>query len=90
MIILTAILGDFLVNIINVQIYKATIDNATHALIGGLSWFAVSLKHKEHHHTDTLLYVFYCTILSSFIDLDHFITAKSFYLKVLSSCNERD
>lgn len=85
----TAIAGDFLVERTKNKVQKAIFDNATHATIGGLSWFllAFSLKKSNtksyHNFSDTLLFdTFLCTLISSFIDLDHFVAARSLQLKV--------
>lgn len=82
LIALVAIIGDNLVYYSNLHLFKALFDNATHAVIGGLSWLFVCLKYKSSHHTLSLLEIALCTVVSSVIDLDHFFAAGSIHLKV--------
>jgi hypothetical protein len=71
---------DYLVKlpIVNNNDYsRALVDNMGHALIGGVSWLVVVGIHKEG-----ILQAIGCAAMSSLIDLDHFIMARSFHLKV--------
>lgn len=79
---LVAVTGDILVRISNLDVYKAIFDNSTHSVIGGLTWFIVSLQIKNKHAVIRLSEIFICALIASGIDLDHFIMAKSFHLKV--------
>lgn len=56
---------------------RAVTDNAGHGLIAAISWLVVSGIHKE-----TIFQGVACALISSAIDLDHFIMAKSLKLKV--------
>lgn len=79
---LIAIIGDFLVKTASLDVYKAIFDNTTHSIIGGLTWFIITLQIKNKNAVNKLLEIFLCAFIASIIDLDHFIMAKSFYLKV--------
>lgn len=78
------ILGDSLVDINHeLPILKAICDNLTHATIGTLS--ASILVRETYQHIDgieRITLIILCTLLSSFIDLDHFVVAKSLKLSV--------
>ena len=64
--------------------------SVTHASIGFLSWlvtiFQGSLLTSVRAHWTELVVA---TLLSSVIDLDHFIEAKSLSLKVVDGCHNR-
>lgn len=80
----SAIIGDLLVNYSDLKIVKALIDNCTHAIIGGFTWAVIQTFRKNDIYTNhTLLEIFICTAASSFIDVDHFIAARSLRLEVL-------
>ncbi|KAL1506177.1 hypothetical protein ABEB36_005585 [Hypothenemus hampei] len=71
-------------------LHNAIIDNVTHALIGGISWTIVCLNgDKGFKKANELLEIICCTILSSIIDLDHFIEARSVLLKNATKLNKR-
>ena len=56
----------------------AVADNAAHGIIAFFSWCIVCEIHTRKHLIDGIL----CGIIACAIDLDHFIAAKSFKLKV--------
>lgn len=71
------------------RLSAAIVDNFSHAAIGFLTWLGVlcaepSFKIKSH-----ILEFLLCAIVSSIIDLDHFIEAKSFSLKDAVSISNR-
>lgn len=79
---IVAITGDYIVSHSRLHIFQAIFDNVTHCVIGGLSWFLVCIICKRYNSYQTLLEVAVCALVSSLIDIDHFIVAKSIYLKV--------
>lgn len=78
----TAIIGDSLVSHSNLDVYKAIFDNSTHSIIGGLTWFIITLQLKNKSASFRIFEIFLCALIASVIDLDHFLMAKSFHLKV--------
>lgn len=80
----TTIIGDYVVfnsKYSDSQLFRAIADSIVHASIGFLS----SLIYFTYNHNTSVpihINVFICTFVSSFIDVDHFIAAKSIYLKV--------
>ncbi|XP_056640717.1 transmembrane protein 267 [Diorhabda sublineata] len=77
LICLTAFIGDTAVSYSKLQVFQALFDNATHFLIGGLSWSIVCFHSRDVSATGKIIEIFTCSLLSSIIDLDHFIEAKS-------------
>lgn len=81
---LTAVCGDSVENKLNTPWAIAFVDNATHALIGCLSWLSVSLgksatvRNNSVSFKETIL----CGLLASLIDVDHFLTAASWKITV--------
>ena len=84
---LVCILGDYfifdsgkLVNFVSINLnvkplyVKALMDNGSHLIIGVLSWIVVCYPRIDVHGLAGV------ALLSSIIDIDHFINAKSFYL----------
>lgn len=64
--------------IINNKDYsRAFVDNMGHAVIGGVSWIIVVGIHREG-----VLQAIGCALMSSLIDVDHFVMARSLQLKV--------
>ncbi|XP_050304210.1 transmembrane protein 267 [Anthonomus grandis grandis] len=80
---LVAILGDHLTNVAPVATIKALADNLTHLVIGALCWsiFCVYSKHTINISQWNVLEIISCAVLSSAIDVDHFVAAKSIFLK---------
>lgn len=80
-----AVAGDYITTASNNPVLKALCDNVTHAVIGGLCWcIAYFNRDKTVQETRSgFLEVMSCMVLSSVIDLDHFIAAKSVLLKVI-------
>lgn len=70
----------------NKNLMNALIDNGTHGAIGFTTGLTIiTLIDKKYCNLLTkCLLVILCGCLSSLIDLDHFIAAKSLQLKVLS------
>lgn len=80
----TAIVGDHIVfnsKYSNSFLFRALIDNFVHASIGTVSALLFFLK-MDITRQACVYNVLLCTIVSSLIDLDHFIVAKSVYFKV--------
>lgn len=78
---LVAVIGDYIVLHSKIHIFQAVFDNATHAIIAGLSWFLVCICCRKYNYTG-LIEVAISAICASLIDLDHFIVARSFHLEV--------
>lgn len=78
---LVAIIGDSIVSHSKIQIFQAIFDNATHSIIGGLSWFLVCVCSKKYN-SGVIVEVALCALIASLIDLDHFVVAKSLKLQV--------
>ncbi|XP_031575160.1 transmembrane protein 267-like [Actinia tenebrosa] len=55
---------------------RAMVDNMGHALIGGVSWITVVGIHRKG-----ILQAIGCAVMSSLIDVDHFVMARSLHLK---------
>jgi hypothetical protein len=94
--VLNCIIGDYVIfktdkyrNIIkdklnlNLMHVNAILDNSSHAFIGLVSWLIVTWP------TLNLNNLVICTCMASFIDLDHFISAKSMYLNRAISLDKR-
>lgn len=62
---------------------NALLDNSSHALIGLVSWAIVTWPKLDLY--DLII----CTCMASFIDLDHFISAKSMHLNKAISLDKR-
>jgi len=78
------LIGDKLLNVSSDHsLIKAVCDNVTHAFIGLLSSLIIVTYFKDRLSSyNSLFLIFLCFIISSFIDLDHFISAKSYKLQV--------
>lgn len=85
---IVAVFGDIFVGYSSKEVVKAVFDNATHALIGGLSWLIVCLNYRNRSAYLSLLEISVSTLLSSLIDLDHFIVSRSLSLKVCTKAVE--
>lgn len=82
---LTAVLGDRLVQMNqHDDVKKALGDNVTHAAIGFITWINVyyNLGKGAFPSGRVLAQCILCALISSAIDVDHFISARSFHLKV--------
>lgn len=76
-----SITGDKLVEYEENLILRAVSDNLTHGLVAGLSWTLIVILSKESVALN-ILNIVVCSVLSSLIDLDHFIEAHSWKLNV--------
>lgn len=79
------VLGDQLVSWnSNSHLLKAICDNAAHAFIGLLSALTILLEIKRRlTWTEKVSLVIMSVLVSSLIDLDHFVAAKSLSLTVI-------
>lgn len=76
-------LGDRLVENHSSGIEKAIFDSSTHAIVGLLSSIIIVLQIRQNVDvSEKCLLIFTCFLLSSLIDIDHFIEAKSLKLSV--------
>ncbi|KAH0554473.1 transmembrane protein 267 [Cotesia glomerata] len=86
---LVSIIGDKLVSYNNNNHFlKAVIDNATHGIVAGLSWTLIVLLQNEPI-AKNLPSILFCIFLSSLIDVDHFVEAKSFNIKDATNLDHR-
>lgn len=63
------------------QIYRAYTDSLTHASIGCISAIIFFTYDINIRRPTSIYNVIICTVLSSFIDVDHFFMARSFNIK---------
>ncbi|XP_012278053.1 transmembrane protein 267 [Orussus abietinus] len=61
------------------QALRAISDNLTHAIVGGLSWSLIVILSKKSL-SQNIFRILSCFLVSSFVDLDHFIVARSWKL----------
>ncbi|XP_011302581.1 transmembrane protein C5orf28 homolog [Fopius arisanus] len=85
---LTCLIGDRLSDNLTHAVIRAIVDNVTHALIAGLSWIIVTLL-LNHSVMRNLLEITSCALMSSLIDVDHFIQAKSWKLSDATRLSKR-
>ncbi|XP_024885353.1 transmembrane protein 267 [Temnothorax curvispinosus] len=74
-----SVLGDFGLRYGRSESARAAFDNATHATVGGLTWTLIVVLSRKSVARN-LNSVFSCFLLASFIDLDHFIAARSWHI----------
>ncbi|XP_054006804.1 transmembrane protein 267 [Hylaeus anthracinus] len=67
---------------------RAIFDNVTHAIVGGLTWTLI-LHLSRKSLVQNFSSIFWCFFLSSFIDVDHFITACSWKLNDATHLTKR-
>lgn len=81
------ILGDYLVDINHESlIARAIFDNGTHAAIGLLSGLILIFESNSRLiQTEQCFLICVSVVVSSFIDIDHFIVARSLKLSVISA-----
>ncbi|CAH2064651.1 unnamed protein product, partial [Iphiclides podalirius] len=88
----TALIGDYIVfksKYSDSQAFRAFSDSSVHASIGFLSaliFFSYDIGLTDQARAYNIAF---CTLLSSIIDVDHFIAAKSFRLKDLTHLKQR-
>lgn len=83
--VIIAICGDKLLEKTRHVMTRALVDLLTHGLIGFLSWAVVLYRtelYRNHLSKPIMAEVFVCGTLASFIDVDHFIAARSYRLEV--------
>ncbi|XP_011687275.1 PREDICTED: transmembrane protein C5orf28 isoform X1 [Wasmannia auropunctata] len=74
-----SILGDFGLRYGKNESARAAFDNATHATVGGLTWTLIVVLSRQSIARN-LGSIFSCFLLASFIDLDHFVAARSWHI----------
>ncbi|XP_015183827.1 PREDICTED: transmembrane protein C5orf28 [Polistes dominula] len=81
-------LGDMCLKYVENTMARAILDNLTHAIVGGLVWILILVLFKKSlaQHLCSIIFSF---ILSSFIDIDHFLTARSWKLSDAITLNKR-
>ncbi|XP_034939403.1 transmembrane protein 267 [Chelonus insularis] len=70
------------------KVFRAIVDNAIHSIIGGLSWILILVLSNEII-TKNVCSIFLSMIVSSLIDLDHFIEARDWRLTAATSLKKR-
>lgn len=88
---LTAVTGDQLVLNQHNAVRKALCDNVTHAVIGFITWINVHyyLGQMTFFSNRLLVQSLVCGVISSAIDVDHFIAAQSLHIKDATSLSKR-
>ncbi|CAH1402525.1 unnamed protein product [Nezara viridula] len=91
LIVIIALCGDKLLTKVDNHFFKAIIDNTTHASIGLFSWAIVVFSSNSIHNLKLSHFaeILSCGIIASFIDLDHFIAARSLTLQDALHLNRR-
>lgn len=80
---ITCLLGDNFVELTDHPVLRALVDNATHAVIGAITGIAFVIQFYDRiSNCLGWLLILICFLTSSFIDLDHFIQARSWNLEV--------
>lgn len=74
----TCVVGDKKLQSISNSLTKAFLDNAIHGFVG---FFSAIIAFTDH--SDKIYLAIACMMVSSLIDVDHFITAKSLKLSVI-------
>ncbi|XP_013196398.2 transmembrane protein 267 [Amyelois transitella] len=85
---MAAYLGDYLVfksRFSDSQVFRALTDSAVHASLGCLSSILFLSQEISFNNTACIFHIGFCTLLSSFIDVDHVFVAKSIYWKDLTN-----
>lgn len=81
----TALIGDYVVfqsMYSQSQVFRAVTDSLVHASIGFLSSLLFFSHDINVSHNVSVLNIIICTLVSSLIDIDHAVLAKSIHLKV--------
>ncbi|XP_037934898.1 transmembrane protein 267 [Teleopsis dalmanni] len=87
---ITCLLGDNFVELTAHPLLKALSDNATHALIGALTGIAYAVQFYDRStNLFGWLLIFICFAVSSLIDMDHFIEARSLHLEDATNLTRR-
>lgn len=82
----TCLVGDIILDIVKYELLRSLCDNLTHALIGALSALILVLKlHDRLSSDEQKLLVIFGFTAAALVDVDHFIEARSFRLKVNST-----
>lgn len=85
---LLAYIGDNIVLRSATKFKRAFADSCTHGLIGLVTWLVICVYFKRPYFT-SLCEICICGFLSSLIDVDHFVAAKSFKLEDALSLSSR-
>lgn len=88
----SAALGDYLVfrsKYSNSHVFRAFCDTSVHGVIGFLSALLFFSQNYNISSQACIYNILFCTALSSLIDVDHFIVARSLYLKDLLNLRQR-
>lgn len=82
-----SITGDTIIKNSDDIVIRAISDNLTHGLVAGISWLLIIVI-NQHSIIKNIPSIALCTAMSSFIDVDHFIEARSWRLNVKFSFNK--
>lgn len=78
---ISSFMGDMSLKYVQTAVARAILDNLTHAVVGGLTWSLILILSKKSF-VQNLHNIFLSFALSSFIDMDHFLAARSWKLSV--------
>ena len=78
----TLIIGDKIEENLLFPFHRAFCDNFIHAIVALFSWTLIIIL-SNASIINNINDIFLCTLLSSLIDLDHFIAARSLSLNVI-------
>ncbi|XP_043678260.1 transmembrane protein 267 isoform X1 [Vespula pensylvanica] len=85
---ISSFMGDTSLKYVHTAVARAILDNLTHAIVGGLTWTLILILSKKSF-VQNLHDIFFSFALSSFIDLDHFLAARSWKLNDATNLNKR-
>ena len=83
--------GDYLLFSCQDPVIKAVSDNVTHGLVGALSWTIISFSTSisvVSNLKNNAVWILTAGLLSSGVDIDHFLAAQSFKLQVIQTFKE--
>ncbi|KAJ9599531.1 hypothetical protein L9F63_010003 [Diploptera punctata] len=87
---LVAMLGDLAVTLSFLSVnVRSVVDNLTHGLIGVCTWLTVTTQVPNIPISTRLWEIGLCGFFASAIDLDHFASAKSFWLQDARNLSSR-
>ncbi|KAK2584868.1 hypothetical protein KPH14_002466 [Odynerus spinipes] len=85
---ITSFLGDTCLKYTQTAVTRAFLDNVTHAIVSALTWILILILSKKSL-VQNLDGIFFSFALSSFIDVDHFLSARSWKLSDATNLTKR-
>ncbi|KAK0168361.1 hypothetical protein PV327_002172 [Microctonus hyperodae] len=83
-----SVTGDKIVKNSDDMVIRAISDNLTHGLVAGISWLLVTVI-NQHSIINNIPCIVLCATISSLIDIDHFIEARSWKLNAATNLERR-